>query len=264
MGRMLGDDAVIHWVAAEPALLAGGGRALLLQLAHPKVARGVADHSDFASDPLPRLAGTLDFLTFVVWGTPEEAERAAATVRRIHGHVTGPGYSAGDAELQTWVNATLTDTALDLYSRLFGPLPERVAERYYQDATEVAAVLGCPRDAQPADLAEFRTYFARTVEGLEVTGTARELAAAVLEGRRLPAYLRPGLPLNRFVTAGLLPPSIREQYGLPWGPYRDRSLAVLLRTIGGASHLLPAAARRRAPEVFVRLTRRRAAASRGT
>ncbi|MCW2861584.1 MAG: hypothetical protein JWP48_3292 [Actinoallomurus sp.] len=50
MGGTFGDDAVIHWVAAEPALLAGGGRALLLQLAHPKVARGVADHSDFASD----------------------------------------------------------------------------------------------------------------------------------------------------------------------------------------------------------------------
>ena len=68
---------MIRWVAAEPALIAGGGRALLLQLAHPKVAQGVADHSGFEDDPLPRLAGTLGFLTFVVWGTPEEAERAA-------------------------------------------------------------------------------------------------------------------------------------------------------------------------------------------
>ena len=63
---------MIRRVAAEPALIAGAGRALLLQLAHPKVAQGVADHSDFENDPLPRLTGTLDFLTFVVWGTPEE------------------------------------------------------------------------------------------------------------------------------------------------------------------------------------------------
>jgi uncharacterized protein (DUF2236 family) len=255
---MFGDDAVIRWVAAEPALIAGGGRALLLQLAHPKVAQGVADHSGFEDDPLPRLAGTLGFLTFVVWGTPEEAERAAAVVRRIHEQVTGPGYFAGDPELQTWVNATLTETALDLYGRLFGPLPEPVAEQYYEDATEVASILGCPRDAQPADLAEFRAYFARTVAGLEVTATARALARAVLDGRRLPAYLKPGLPLNRFVTAGLLPPPIRRQYGLTWGPHRERSLALLLRSVGGASHLVPRSVRHRAPELFVRMARHRA------
>jgi uncharacterized protein (DUF2236 family) len=256
---MFGDDAVIRWVAAEPALIAGGGRALLLQLAHPKVAQGVADHSDFENDPLPRLAGTLDFLTFVVWGTPEEAERAAATVRGIHEHVTGPGYIAGDPELQNWVNATLTDTALDLYARLFGPLPESVAERYYEDATEVASILGCPREAQPADLREFRAYFARTVAELEVTDTARALARAVLEGRRLPGYLKPALPLSRFVTAGLLPPPIRSQYGLAWSPYRERSLRAVLRTIGGASHLVPRPIRRRTPELFIKLARGRAA-----
>jgi uncharacterized protein (DUF2236 family) len=252
------DDAVIRWVAAEPALLMGGGRALLLQLAHPKVAQGVADHSDFEHDPLPRLAGTLDFLTLVVWGTPEEAERAAATVRRVHDHVIGPGYSAGDPELQTWVNATLTDTTLDLYARLFGPLPEPVAERYYEDATQIASILGCPRETQPADLAEFRAYFARTVAGLQVTATARDLARAVLEGARLPAHLKPVLPLSRFVTTGLLPPSIRDQYGMTWGPYRDRSLSVLLRAIGGAGHLVPRAMRDRAPDLFVRLARERA------
>jgi len=256
---MFGDDAVIRWVAAEPALIAGGGRALLLQLAHPKVAQGVADHSDFENDPLPRLTGTLDFLTFVVWGTPEEAERAAATVRGIHERVTGPGYSAADPELQNWVNATLTDTALDLHARLFGPLPESVAERYYEDATEVASILGCPRAAQPADLREFRAYFARTVAELEVTDTARALARAVLEGRRLPAYLKPALPLSRFVTAGLLPPSIRGQYGLTWSPYRERSLRAALRAFGGASHLVPRQIRRRTPELFVKLARNRAA-----
>jgi uncharacterized protein (DUF2236 family) len=255
---MLGDDAVIRWVAAEPALIAGGGRALLLQLAHPLVARGVADHSDFENDPLPRLAGTLNFLTFVVWGTPEEAERAASVVRNIHEHVTGPGYFAGDPELQNWVNATLTETALDLHARLFGPLPEAVAERYYQDATEVAGILGCPRAAQPADLREFRAYFARTVAALQVTDTARRLARAVLRARRLPVYLKPGLPINRFVTAGLLPPPIRAQYGLTWGPGRERSLTALLRATGVASHLVPLRLRRRTPELFVRLARRRA------
>jgi uncharacterized protein (DUF2236 family) len=257
---MFGDDSAIRWVAAEPALIAGGGCALLLQLAHPKVAQGVADHSDFENDPLPRLAGTLDFLTFVVWGTPEEAERAAARVRAVHEYVAGPGYFAGDPDLQNWVNATLTWTALDVYTRLFGPLPQAVAERYYQDATKIAAILGCPRDAQPDDLAAFRTYFVRTAAALEVSGTARRLARAVLDARRLPAHLKPALPLNRFVTAGLLPPPIRRQYGLAWSPSRDLALAALLRATGAANHLVPRAVRRRAPELFITMARRRAAA----
>ena len=33
----------------ERVLLAGWGRAILLQIAHPKVARGVAEHSAFAT-----------------------------------------------------------------------------------------------------------------------------------------------------------------------------------------------------------------------
>ena len=39
-------------------LLGAGPRALLLQLAHPLVAEGVDQHSDFRADPWARLAGT--------------------------------------------------------------------------------------------------------------------------------------------------------------------------------------------------------------
>ena len=41
-------------VSAEPVLLFGGGRALLLEIAHPLVAAGVAEHSSYRSDPFGR------------------------------------------------------------------------------------------------------------------------------------------------------------------------------------------------------------------
>ena len=41
------------------ALLLAGGRALLLQLAHPKVAAGVAQYSHFQQNPLARLQRTM-------------------------------------------------------------------------------------------------------------------------------------------------------------------------------------------------------------
>src|SRR5438270_738156 len=53
-------DAIVRRVDSEPVLLLGGGRALLMQLAHPSVAAGVADHSDFRRDPMSRLQRTLD------------------------------------------------------------------------------------------------------------------------------------------------------------------------------------------------------------
>ncbi|MGH2727734.1 MAG: oxygenase MpaB family protein, partial [Actinomycetota bacterium] len=80
----------MNWrVNKEQVMLLGGGRALLLQLAHPMVAAGVAQHSDFASDPLKRLRRTLDATLAIVFGTIAEAERAAAQVRAVHNAVRG-------------------------------------------------------------------------------------------------------------------------------------------------------------------------------
>ena len=54
----------------EAALLLGAGpRALLLQIAHPLVAEGVDQHSDFRADPWARLAGTLRSYLRIVYGT---------------------------------------------------------------------------------------------------------------------------------------------------------------------------------------------------
>jgi uncharacterized protein (DUF2236 family) len=62
--------ALIRRVNEEPVILLGAGRALLLQLAHPAVAAGVDEHSDFQHDPFKRLQGTLQAMYAMVWGPP--------------------------------------------------------------------------------------------------------------------------------------------------------------------------------------------------
>ena len=52
--------SVIRKVNNEPAIMFGAGRALLLQLAHPAVAQGVQDHSEFKKNPFKRLQGTVE------------------------------------------------------------------------------------------------------------------------------------------------------------------------------------------------------------
>ena len=238
---------MIRRVDGEAVLLLGGGRALLMQLAHPQVAAGVADHSDFGSDPFGRLRRTLETTYAIVFGTEEQALEASGSLRAVHERVSGPGYQANDPELLLWVHATLVDTALRVYRRFLRPLDPEEAERYYRESTVMAEVLGVPRELQPRDLAAFRTYVRTMVGTLEVTDTARRLAREVLRPR-LPWPTEPALVLARELTAGLLPRPLRVQYGLGWD--RPRKAALLLA--GAASRLvLP-----RVPPVVRRAPRR--------
>jgi uncharacterized protein (DUF2236 family) len=66
-------NAEMQRVAREGALLAGGARAILLQVAHPAVGRGVAEHSDFATRPLDRLRTTLTYVYCVTFGPLDSA-----------------------------------------------------------------------------------------------------------------------------------------------------------------------------------------------
>ncbi|MBV8386478.1 MAG: DUF2236 domain-containing protein [Acidimicrobiia bacterium] len=230
MEGLFPDDAVIRRVSGEAILLLGGGRALLMQLAHPKVAAGVADHSGFEKDPFGRLRRTLEATYTIVFGTRDEADLVARQIWAVHEHVTGAGYQANDPDLLMWVHATLTDTALRVHRRFLRPLSDSEAARYYEDSVVVAEALGVPRSIQPADLGEFRQYVRDMVGSLVVTDTARELASSVLHPR-LPFVAEPGMALARELTAGLLPRPLRQQFGLGW----DRNRKTALLFAGAAS-----------------------------
>ncbi|WP_064744030.1 oxygenase MpaB family protein [Actinomadura oligospora] len=252
------DRDALRLLAAEPAVMLAAGRALLLQVAHPKIAQGVADHSDLRERPLDRLFGTLDFLTVVAFGTSEEAARLGHGLRRLHDRITGPGYSGNDPDLQVWVNATLTDAALYVYEEILRSPSGDLGAAYVDQARYVAEVLGCPPEAQPADREEFRRYFATAVASLEVTDTGREVMRTVLWSRKL-RWLGPALWFNRFVTTGLLPEPVRVQYGLPWGPRRDRCLWILLRTGAFSYRLVPGRLRRAGVPLILWRSRQRLA-----
>src|SRR4051794_27808012 len=115
-GRRFADDSVLRRVFRENVLFLGGGRALLMQLAHPSVAKGVAEHSDFVADPFSRLRRTIDVVDRIVYGDDDEADEAATSLRAVHARVRGDGYEANDPALLFWVHATLVDTGLRIYN----------------------------------------------------------------------------------------------------------------------------------------------------
>lgn len=226
-------------VAQEGVLLAGGARAILLQLANPAVGRGVARHSDFASDPLRRLRNTLSYVYVVAYGTPDEVARITRLVDATHAPIRGEGYDAVDPRLQLWVAATLYDTAADLYERILGPLSPEDAEAVYQDYATLGTALQMPRDLWPRDLPEFREYWARAAAELGADAETRAVARELLHPKRVPLWLRASMPLVRLVTAGLLTPAERAMFELPWSEGRERRFDRAIRIIAALYPRLP-------------------------
>lgn len=239
----------------EVVLLAGWGRAILLQLAHPLVARGVAEHSGFATEPwgrVKRLERTLRAMLALTFGTPEEAAETAAAINRVHDRVhgrlgagagafgPGTGYSAHDPALLGWVHATLLDTFLLTYERFVAPLAPAERDRYCLEAGAAAPLLGVPPSWLPLSAADLAAYMERMLASGEiaVTETARELAREVLSPPA-PWPARPLLALARLPAIGLLPPPIREGYGFAWTGRQERALKWLETAVRRALPLVP-------------------------
>jgi uncharacterized protein (DUF2236 family) len=230
------EASALRRVHSEGVLLLGGGRALLMQIAHPLVARGVAEHSDYRFDRLGRLLRTLRPMYAIAFGTPQQGRAAAERVNALHEEVRGDGYRATDPELLAWVLATLIDSSLLVHDRFVRPLQAEEAEQYYRDMLRVGELLRVPPGALPAGLDGFRDDLDSMVAALEVSDVARAIAHQLFQP--LPGS-GPLLPLAREVTAGLLPRRLRRQYGFQWGPVRAALLETTSATSRGLLPLVP-------------------------
>jgi uncharacterized protein (DUF2236 family) len=250
---LFGPESVTWRVNRESVLLLGGGRALLLQVAHPSVGAGVAQHSGYREDPWGRLSRTLDVTRRIVFGDTDTALDASRHLHGVHehvqgtieaGHHAGEAYAAGDHELLLWVWATLVESALLIYTRYVGPLKVSDVEAYYEEQKRFLAACGAPADTAPETFAQFMAFYDETVEHvLEVTPAARDVADAILRPRRLPLPLRPAFDALNLATVGLLPPTLREDYGLGWGTQRERLLGAQTSFVRRLMPLLPSLVR---------------------
>lgn len=234
------EDSITRRVNRENILLLGGGRALLMQLAHPKVAAGVDDHSDFRTNPVRRLRRTVLMTMAIVFGERETALAAARSVNHAHARVRGEDYRALDPDLLLWVHATLVDSALVTYQTFVQRLTASDCEDFYQESKLLGELLGIPRDRFPEELKDFERYVEAMVAGggVRVTQRAKDLARLVVRPR---LRLLPGPVMVPFevVTAGLLPAALRDAYGLAWGGRRERAFKLAVAAVPRMVALTP-------------------------
>ena len=237
-GALFCEDAVIRRISRENAVLMGGGCALLLEVAHPLVAAGVARHSAFRTDPFGRLHRTLTAVSAIVFGTTEQALKAANQVERAHRPVHGvlgaaAGRFAADAryagaspELICWVWATLAWTTVRVHERLLDPIERTELDTFHREQACVARLLGVPTERAPANRGDFVAYFDRVRrDTLCVTEEGRTVASALFDSAlQGPMAGVPGAGLARALATSLLPEELRDPFGLEWSPASEERL----------------------------------------
>jgi uncharacterized protein (DUF2236 family) len=238
-------------VDREAALFLGAGRALLLQLAHPWVAAGIAQHSTTLANPIDRFHRTFATMFTLVFGSLEQSLAAARHLHRRHAVVQGSlraptgrfkegsAYHANEATALMWVHATLVETAVIAHDLVLPPLSPEERERYYQECRLLGSMFGLSEENQPQDWSGFMAYCSSmwSSDTLSVTPEARLIAEQVLQGAG--SWLRaPGW--YHELTAHLLPEPVRESYGLPYGQDEKRRAQRALRWMPRAYPLLPA------------------------
>jgi uncharacterized protein (DUF2236 family) len=248
---VFGPASMIWQVDREAAIFLGAGRALLLQLAHPWVAAAISQHSQVIGDPIGRFHRTFGTVFSMVFGTIDQALAASRRLHERHAAIegdlpaaagcfaAGSRYQANDVAALLWVHATLTDTALLAYDSVLPALTREQREAYYTDNQLFAALFAIPHACLPPDWTAFTSYIQAMWDSdtLTVSPVARALADQLLSGAG--SWLC-SPQWYCALTAQMLPPRLREGFGLCYG-IREQGLADRALTwLGRIYPLLPA------------------------
>ncbi|MDX3187612.1 oxygenase MpaB family protein [Streptomyces sp. MN03-5084-2B] len=225
---------------------------LVLQVAHPVVAAGVRDHSDYASDPWTRLMRTVASLSIYVYGGVAGARVEAARLRALHrtfvGVADGRRYSALDPEAYAWVHATLVKAPVDA-QRFFGtPLSGPELEEYYAQMCGIGRLLGVRERDLPPDWPAFERYYDAVVADFGPNPTIATLLETIRTVPKpvewLPDSWWRGFRRGQlFLVRATLPPSLREALGLQWTDEDQRRFARFAKGVRLVSTPAPAGLR---------------------
>ncbi|HVK20113.1 MAG TPA: oxygenase MpaB family protein [Actinokineospora sp.] len=251
----LGPHSVTWRVMADARTFLCGGRALLLQVAHPAVGAAVRDHSNFRTDPWPRLWGTVNSALRLTYGGPRALDEAAR-LRALHRTITGTDaagnrYHALDPAAYFWVHATLLDSAITAWHHFAAPIPLAAQQTLYAEWRGLGLILGIPDRSMPTDLAAFRTYMSEMTDQLTDNPTVHDVLTAIAGAvpppiPHFPLWPRISDRLGTHLTAvtyGTLPADLRERLGIPWTPMDGLAFARMADRVRTTVSRLPRWAR---------------------
>ncbi len=217
-GALLPPDSLSWRIFKNPiGLLIGGVAAVILELAEPAVRTGIWEHSSFRKDPMRRLQRTGLAAMVTVYGARSIAEPMIARVVQLHSKVAGETpcgtpYSANDARLLSWVQATATFGFAEAYSRYVRPLNREEFDVLYREGGSASKLYGAIE--APRSNAELQTLFGRMQGRLNASPIILEFLQIM---RTTPGFPKPlcwmqGMLVRAAVE--IVPDWIRECLGL--------------------------------------------------
>ena len=245
----------VTWrMASDIRLMGASGYALVLQVAHPTVGAGVAEHSNFAADPWGRLLRTLDYVHGTIYGGPRRAGEIGRRIREMHKSINGVRpdgrpYHALEPVAFAWVHATLASAIVDGHATFGSPMTAAQIEEFWADWLRLGRLIGVRQQDLPAEWAGFRPYFDDVVDTqLQDNPTVHEVLRTLREPARPPVPgLNPGvwrvlrLPAAKqleLFTLGLLPDRLRRRLNLRWTGRDERAFRALAAASRAASPVI--------------------------
>jgi uncharacterized protein (DUF2236 family) len=256
-----GSDSMVRRLHRERLVLFSGVRALLMQACDPLAVVGFQRHSIIFDDPQLRLQRTDERMSRIYFGARDEADETGRVVEAMHRRVRGrtpaeygpipkgTPYAASDPELGLWVLATLADSALVYYERIFGTLAAPERERYWSEYRRVGELLSLPPDSMPSTHPDLKEYVdGRLRDGsLWISEDRREQAVRMILDPPWSGWMRTAaIPVTetvRLISTGLLPPEIRRLFGFSWDPGREALLRSTLLQLRLGARFWPDAVR---------------------
>lgn len=220
------DQSMIRVVNRERVVAISGGRALLMQAAHPLAVIGLVGHTDSLGDPFPRLLRTAEVMNEITFGTRTRADELTKMARTMHKRVSGKlpndvgaykkgtPYAADDPGLLLWVLFCLVDSGLVAYQTYVRQLSDEERQAYWDDYKTVGKLFGLKDQEMPQSFDDLIDYKQEMLAGdrLYVNEWARGRATEIVFNPPFPVYFRPLVETVNFVTIALLPKEIRKQY----------------------------------------------------
>lgn len=251
---IFGPGSMIWRINRESALFLAAGRAALLQLAHPWVATALEQHSTLLADPIGRFHNTFRIVFTMVFGSLDQALRAARHLHQLHtairGHLTesagawrgGSLYEANEIGALRWVFATLIESAVVAYESVVSPLTPGEKAAYYAESKVLAGLFGIASAQMPETWPAFTAYCEQmtALPVLAATASARSMARGLLHGAG--SWIHPPR-WYRSLTIGWLPARIRSEFDLPLDSSAQRSAEIALRRLPRIYRRLPASLR---------------------
>ena len=240
--RPIGPGSLLWRYAGDHRLALSGLSAGILQLLHPGIGAGVAEHSAFFDDPWDRILRSTPQILGVIYD--RDGESIGRRVRDYHVRIRGVDhlgrpYRALDPETFWWAHATFQHAVKQVADRFDSHrLTEEEQDELYRDGVEWYRRYGVTMRPVPADYGSFRVKWRQKCEDvLEMTPAAERALDLALHSKSmdvpfLPRWTRRLQPLTvapvlRLTAIGGLPAAVRKRFGIPWRPDEEMEYRVL-------------------------------------